>query len=73
MRDQEIQYNRSGLSPVTHERQLSVVTYVPPNPYQSKGGRGGGRGGGESDTMEDSDDCMSVQGDKKEFVSLNFK
>lgn len=35
MRDQEIQNNRA--ESVTHERQLSVVTFVPPSPYQSKG------------------------------------
>lgn len=34
VRDQEIQNNRESTA---HERQLSVVTFVPPSPYQSKG------------------------------------
>ena len=39
VRDQEILNSRGGTGSEcsTHERQLSVVTYVPPNPYQSKG------------------------------------
>ena len=37
VRDQEIQ-NR-GAESTAHERQLSVVTFVPPSPYQSKGER----------------------------------
>lgn len=40
VRDQEIQNSRSGSECSSHERQLSVVTYVPPSPYQSKGEEG---------------------------------
>lgn len=37
VRDQEVQSRGGVESAAAHERQLSVVTFVPPSPYQSKG------------------------------------